>query len=124
MPKKNKQQKHNTSGQLFSIISLSVSLTHRHMFRWHQGSMTGYSLCSTPQQNTDFLFIDPIIDAIIIIPNHKEMAHYSFTHTPENMCFLTHSDTFFIKSATTTLSKFQKGNEPRQRITQYKHHSQ
>ncbi len=86
--------------------------------------MTGYSLCSTAQPDTDFLLIDPIIGAIIIIPNHKEMdgmlsrenIFLSFTRTPENMCFLTHSDTFFMRSATTVLSKFQKGNEPRQKI--------
>lgn len=76
------------------FFPLRVSLTHRHMFRffWHQGTVTGCSLCLTTQPVTDFLLIDPIIGAIIIIPNHKEMdctlfrIFFFLSHTHPKIC--------------------------------------
>lgn len=85
------------------FFPLRVSLTHRHMFRffWHQGTVTGCSLCLTTQPVTDFLLIDLIIGAIIIIPNHKEMDCTLFriffffpTHTQKYV--LSHSQWYFL----------------------------
>lgn len=89
----------------FNYLSLSLSLsdTLSYVQDWrHQGSMTGYSLCSTPQPDNDFLLMDQIIGAIII-PNHKEMAHtiqekkfFSLTlsHVHQKIC--AHSDWYCL----------------------------
>jgi len=66
-----------TSFPLSLSLSLSLFLcpdTLSYVQVWrHHGSMTGYSLCSTPQPGTGFLLMHQIIGAIII-PNHKEIA--------------------------------------------------
>lgn len=108
-----KKGKNNISGQnpfqLSLFLSLSDTLSYVQDWR-HQGSMTGYSLRSTPQPDTDFLLMDQIIGAIII-PNHKEMAHtiqeksffLSLFHMYTRKYVLSQIDTVFMRSAVTVL---------------------
>lgn len=114
MSKEKKGKKKYFWPKSFPIISLFLSLsdTLSYVQDWrHRGSMTGYSLCSTPPPNTDFLQMDQIIGAIII-PNHKEMAHtiqeksffflYLF-HMYTRKYVLSQIDTVFMRSAVTLL---------------------
>ncbi len=130
MPKEKKRQKHNISGQyFFHYLTRSLSDTSSYVqIWWHQGSVTGYSLCSTAQPDTDFLLIDPIIGAIIIIPNHKEMDgmlfrkmffSLSFTRTPENMCF-SYSQWYFLYE----ISNHSAVKVSERKWTQTENHSQ